>query len=132
MQNISLNFNPVNAARWMIIALGITILFSPFFTNVIEISLFALCLSSQNIRHRLLEIKKQPLVIGVSAFILMLLIGCFYSVADTKETLSSLWSWRKILLLPIALSLFDENVWKDRFLSFTIGFIFICGLLSIL
>ena len=132
MMNTRFNFNAVNLARWITIALCSTILFSPFFTNVIEIGLFALCLCSQNLRNRLFQLKKQPLALGVSAFILMLVLGCFYSVADTKETLSSLWGWRKILLLPIALSLFEDNVWKDRFLSVTVGFIFICGLLSIL
>lgn len=129
--NISLRFNPIDLARWMIIALAMTILFSPFFTNVIEISLFILCLYSQNLRNRLFQLKKQPLALGVGAFILMLVIGCFYSVADTKETLSSLWSWRKILLLPIALCLFEGQVWKDRFINVCVGFIFLCSLLSI-
>jgi O-antigen ligase len=124
-------FNSLNLARWMMIALSITILFSPFFTNVTEIALFALFLFNEKLRNRLLELKKQPLAIGVAAFILMLIIGCFYSAADYKETLSSLWSWRKILLLPIALSLFEDHIWKDRFLNICVGFIFLCSLLSI-
>jgi hypothetical protein len=102
-------FNPVNLARWLIIALSITILFSPFLTNVLEIALFGLCLFNQELRRRFADIKNQPLVIGVGAFILMLIIGCFYSVADYQDTLRSLWGWRKILLLPIALSLFADS-----------------------
>jgi len=61
----------------------------------------------------------------------MLIIGCFYSMADFKETLRSLWGWRKILLLPIALSLFADHVWKDRFIKVSVEFIFLCSLLSI-
>lgn len=124
-------FNPINLARWMVIAISITILFSPFFTNVFEITLFALCLFNEKLRNRLLDLKKQPLAIGVAAFILVLMIGCFYSAADYKETLRSLWGWRKILLLPIALSLFEDHIWKDRFLNICVGFIFLCSVLSI-
>lgn len=124
-------FNPVNLARWLIIALSITILFSPFLTNVLEITLFGLCLFNRELRGRLAGIRKQPLAIGVSAFILMLIIGCFYSVADYKETLSSIWSWRKIILLPIALSLFADHIWKDRFIKTYVGFVFLSSLLSI-
>jgi O-antigen ligase len=124
-------FNPVNLARWLIIALSTTILFSPFLTNVLEITLFGLCLFNRELRSRLVGIKNQPLAIGVGAFILMLIIGCFYSMADYKETLSSLWGWRKILLLPIALSLFADHIWKDRFLNVCVGFIFLCSILSI-
>jgi O-antigen ligase len=126
-----LNFNVVDLARWMVIFLSITILFSPFFTNVLEITLFGLCLFNQELRRRFTDIKKQPLLIGVSAFILMLIVGCFYSVADYQDTLRSLWGWRKILLLPIALSLFADYVWKDRFIKTCVGFIFLCSFLSI-
>jgi O-antigen ligase len=126
-----LNFNVVDLARWMVIFLSITILFSPFFTNVLEITLFGLCVFNQELRRRFTDIKKQPLLIGVGAFILMLIMGCFYSVADYQDTLRSLWGWRKILLLPIALSLFADHVWKDRFIKVSVGFIFLCSLLSI-
>ena len=129
--NMRLNFNVVDLARWMVIFLSITILFSPFFTNVLEITLFGLCVFNQELRRRFTDIKKQPLLIGVGAFILMLIIGCFYSVADYQDTLRSLWGWRKILLLPIALSLFADHVWKDRFIKVCVGFIFLCSLLSI-
>jgi O-antigen ligase len=129
--NMRLNFNVVDLARWMVIFLSITILFSPFLTNVLEISLFGLFVFNQELRRLLTDIKKQPLLIGVGAFILMLIIGCFYSVADYQDTLRSLWGWRKILLLPIALSLFADQVWKDRFIKVSVGFIFLCSLLSI-
>ena len=129
--NMRLNFNVVDLARWMVIFLSITILFSPFFTNILEITLFGLCLFNQELRRRFSDIKKQPLLIGVGAFILMLIIACSYSVADYKDTLRSIWGWRKILLLPIALSLFADHVWKDRFIKVCMGFIFLCSFLSI-
>ena len=121
----------LDVARWLLIGLSITILFSPFLSNVIEIMLLGLFIFNKELRSRLANIKKQALAIGAGAFILMLIIGCFYSMADFKETLSSIWGWRKILLLPIALSLFADHVWKDRFIKVSVEFIFLCSLLSI-
>ena len=125
-------FNPVNLARWLIIALGITILFSPFLTNVLEITLFGLCLFNRELRGRLVGIKNQPLAIGVGAFILMLIIGCFYSVADYQDTLRSLWGWRKILLLPLGLVLFNDALWKNKFAYSLMIFVAIVSLFCIL
>ena len=131
MLTLSSPLKMLDVARWLLIGLSITILFSPFLSNVIEITLLGFFIFNQELRNRLANIKKQPLAIGVGAFILMLIIGCFYSMADFKETLRSLWGWRKILLLPIALSLFADHVWKDRFIKVSVGFIFLCSLLSI-
>jgi O-antigen ligase len=127
-----LNFNVVDLARWMIIFLSIMILFSTFFTNVLEITLFGLCLFNQELRRRFTDIKKQPLAIGVGAFILMLIIGCFYSVADYQDTLRSLWGWRKILLLPLGLVLFNDALWKNKFAYSLIIFVAIASLFCIL
>ena len=98
--NMRLNFNVVDLARWMVIFLSVTILFSPFFTNILEITLFGLCLFNQDLRRRFTDIKNQPLAIGVGAFILMLIIGCFYSVADYQDTLRSLWAGEKFFYFP--------------------------------
>ena len=130
--NMRLNFNVVDLARWMVIFLSITILFSPFLTNVLEITLFGLFLFNQELRRRFTDIKKQPLLIGVGAFILMLIIGCFYSVADYQDTLRSLWGWRKILLLPLGLVLFNDAVWKNKFAYSLMIFVGIVSLFCIL
>ena len=130
--NMRLNFNVVDLARWMVIFLSITILFSPFLTNVLEITLFGLCLFNQELRRRFTEIKKQPLLIGVGAFISMLIIGCFYSVADYQDTLRSLWGWRKILLLPLGLVLFNDALWKNKFAYSLMIFVAIVSLFCIL
>lgn len=130
--NMRLNFNVVDLARWMVIFLSITILFSPFLTNVLEITLFGLCLFNQELRRRFTEIKKQPLLIGVGAFISMLILGCFYSVADYQDTLRSLWGWRKILLLPLGLVLFNDALWKNKFAYSLMIFVAIVSLFCIL
>lgn len=100
--------------RYIIIGELITIFFSPAISNLLEIILFAFCLLSKKVRLAISNNKNQPLFLGSIAFIGVLIISSTWSVAPIKETLNSLWGWRKILLLPIALVLFQESVWKDK------------------
>ncbi len=105
----------LDVARWLLIGLGITILFSPFLSNFIEITLLGLFLFNKDLRARFWNFKNQPLLLASGLFILLLFVACFYSVAPFKETLASLWGWRKILLLPLGLVLFNDALWKNKF-----------------
>jgi O-antigen ligase len=130
--NMRLNFNVVDLARWMVIFLSITILFSPFFTNVLEITLFGLFIFNKDLRARFWNFKNQPLLLASGLFIFLLSIDCFYSVAPLKETLESLWGWRKILLLPLGLVLFNDALWKNKFAYSLMTFVAIVSLFCIL
>ncbi|QDD13346.1 O-antigen ligase family protein [Candidatus Methylopumilus rimovensis] len=130
--HMRLNFNVVDLARWMMISLSITILFSPFFTNVLEIILFGLFIFNRDLRARFWSFKNQPLLLASALFILLLSIDCFYSVAPLKETLESLWGWRKILLLPLGLVLFNDALWKNKFAFSLMTFVVIVSLSCIL
>jgi O-antigen ligase len=130
--NMRLNFNVVDLARWMVIFLGITILFSPFLTNVLEITLFGLFIFNKDLRARFWNFKNQPLLLASGLFIFLLSIDCFYSVAPLKETLESLWGWRKILLLPLGLVLFNDALWKNKFAYSLMIFVAIVSLFCIL
>jgi O-antigen ligase len=130
--NMRLNLNVVDLARWMVIFLSITILFSPFFTNVLEITLFGLFIFNKDLRARFWSFKNQPLLLASGLFIFLLSIDCFYSVAPLKETLESLWGWRKILLLPLGLVLFNDTLWKNKFAYSLMTFVGIVSLFCIL
>ena len=119
-------------ARWLLISLGITILFSPFLSNVIEISLLGLFMFSKDLRARFWHFKNQPLLLASGLFISLLFVDCFYSVAPLKETLESIWGWRKILLLPIGLILFNDTLWKNKFAYTLIIFVCIVSLFCML
>jgi O-antigen ligase len=105
----------LDLARWLLIGLSITILFSPFLSNVIEIMLLGFFIFNKNLRARFWNFKKQPLLLASGLFLFLLSVDCFYSVAPLKETLESLWGWRKILLLPLGLVLFNDALWKNKF-----------------
>jgi O-antigen ligase len=130
--NMRLNFNVVDLARWIVIFLSITILFSPFFTNVLEITLFGLFIFNRDLRARFWSFKNQPLLLASGFFIFLLTIDCFYSVAPLKETLESLWGWRKILLLPLGLVLFNDPLWKNKFAYSLMTFVAIVSLFCML
>lgn len=116
----------LDICRYLIIFELIAILFSPALSNLFEIVLFAFCIVTKEVRTMILNSKGQPLFIGSLAFILMLAISTTWSVVTLTEALSSLWGWRKILLLPISLVLFQGAIWKERaikgFVSFSIVF----------
>ena len=122
----------LDLARWLLIGLSITILFSPFLSNVIEITLLGLFIFNQDLRARFWNFKNQPLLLASGLFILLLSIDSFYSVASLKETLESLWGWRKILLLPLGLVLFNDALWKNKFAYSLMTFVVIISLFCML
>jgi O-antigen ligase len=122
----------LDLARWLLIGLSITILFSPFLSNVIEITLFGLFIFNKDLRARFWRFKNQPLLLASGLFIFLLSIDCFYSVAPLKETLESLWGWRKILLLPLGLVLFNDPLWKNKFAYSLMTFVGIVSLFCML
>ena len=121
----------LDIARWLLIGLSITILFSTFLSNVIEITLFGLFIFNKDLRARFWSFKNQPLLLASGLFIFLLSIDCFYSVAPVKETLESLWGWRKILLLPLGLVLFNDVLWKNKFAYSLMIFVSIVSLFCI-
>ncbi len=124
------DFNSVSVARWLTIFLMTALLFSPPLVNLFELTLFLMFICSDTLRKRLVLASSQPIVIATLAFYLMLFLSSTYSIASWSESLSTCWGWRKILLLPIAVALFDDESWKYR-----MSFIFIqvtsaCAILS--
>lgn len=113
-------YNIVNVARWLIVFLMTALLFSPPIVNLFEITLILMFIGSETLRKRLVLSLSQPIVVATYAFYLMLFLSAIYSIASWSDSLSACWGWRKLLLLPIAVALFDNEDWKYR-----ITFIFI-------
>ena len=106
--------NAVSVARWLVLALMTALLFSPPLVNLFELTLFLMFLCSDTLRKRLVQASSQPMVIAIIIFYLMLFLSSTYSIATWEESLSTCWGWRKVLLLPIAVALFDDDSWKYR------------------
>ena len=125
-----LSFNPLLAARWLIILEVIALLFSPPLTNFCEIALLILFLFFGELRKLLVLATKQPMVMASLLFYLLILIGTTYSIETWGGSFSAFWSWRKILLLPMAAALFDEQTWKQKLILNFIKIAAVCAFLS--
>ncbi len=99
----------VTLVRALVITTFVTMMFSPPATNLLQGIVFILCIASGEVRARLWAARRQPLVIGALLFLLILLIGAIYSEAGIQAGMVSAWSWRKLLLVPIAAALFVED-----------------------
>ncbi|OGB24964.1 MAG: hypothetical protein A3I66_02950 [Burkholderiales bacterium RIFCSPLOWO2_02_FULL_57_36] len=99
----------------------VALLFSPPVTNLAQLLLVIVVLASSELRGRVLLACRQPLVIGALAFYAVLSVGVIYSIASPSEVLGMWSGWRKLLLLPLAIALFDEPRWKLRLVHVLIG-----------
>lgn len=104
----------VRVARILLLAELVALLVSTSAAVGVELLLYPLFLGSGVLRARLARAFAQPMVRMALLWGGMLLLAVLYSVAPTNETLSNLGSWRKLLLLPMAAAVFDDEAWKNR------------------
>lgn len=123
---------PVTIARWLVVASFLAMMFSPPLTNLIQALLIALFVGSPDLRGRLREALRQPLVRGALAFFAVLMIGATYSHAGSAGGWGMVWGWRKLLMLPLAAALFEDPLWKNRLLKVLAGAAGLLALGSIL
>lgn len=108
------NFNKLDCVRSLIIAELVCLLFSTSLTGVVEILLLLTFLSFKELRYRLLASVKQPMVVMALVWLAVLGVGTLFSLAPGEESLDILASWRKILLIPMAAAVFEDDSWKLR------------------
>jgi O-antigen ligase len=97
------------AARYLMAAVMVGLLFSPPLANLCELALALLFAASPDLRKRIAEACRQPMVIATLVFFMVLSAGFFYGIATPSAGLNMWSGWRKLLLLPLAVALFDET-----------------------
>ncbi|MDD5329774.1 MAG: O-antigen ligase family protein [Sulfuricella sp.] len=118
------------AACWLAIAAVLALLFSPPLANLAELSLGLLILASADLRRRVVDVWRQPVARAVLVFYAVICVGLVYSIAPSPVALSMWGGWRKLLLLPLVLALFDDPRWKRRFLLVFVGVVTLCAMVS--
>ena len=126
-----INFKPLVLARYLILIELILILFSTALSNLIEITLYSLCLLTPSIRKEIYNNSKQPLFKASLALIFIIFISTFWSIAPLNSAFGELWGWRKILLLPISLALFCDAKYKDKAINIFLIFTSIICIISL-
>jgi O-antigen ligase len=123
------NLDSVTIAQYFVIGGLVSIAFSPPLANLfIALSLIA-ALSISTIRNQLLDFFKTKLGYACIAFILVLFSGLIYGIETNNVIASSIWGWRKFLMLPIAAAVFmNAPHAKQRLIS---AFWFVCLILMI-
>lgn len=112
----------LTCARWLVIAELVSLFISTSLTSVIEVLLFAaVLLCAGRLRDKIVLAIRQPIVVMALLFGGVLCLGLFYGPAPLAEKLATLKGWRKLLLLPLAVLLFDEIRWKQRLTLAVIG-----------
>lgn len=131
MKSIAARLNCLDSIRWLIIAEFVSLFISTSLTSVLEIILFAtvLCCFGK-LRGRMVPSLHQPIVAMTLVLIGVLCLGMFYGPVPFFEKIRILMGWRKLLLLLLALLVFDESPWKQRLAYFVVGTALAGALLS--
>jgi O-antigen ligase len=93
-------------------------LLSPPLVNLMVLLLWIAVLASPTLRQRLWSLRSHPVVLGTIAVYLVVSLGLLYSMAPYEAARDGWVSWRKLLLLPIAMAVFmGRPAWVDRALA---------------
>lgn len=104
----------VRVARVLLLVEMAALLVSTSAAVGVELLLYPLFLGSGVLRGRLARALNQPMVRMALAWAVVLGLAVLYCIAPLAEALDNLSSWRKLLLLPMAAAVFNDEVWKRR------------------
>ncbi|OGQ98794.1 MAG: hypothetical protein A2505_06580 [Deltaproteobacteria bacterium RIFOXYD12_FULL_55_16] len=131
LKSLAAKLAGLDCLRWLLIAEFVSLFISTSLTSVLEIILFAtvlFCLGK--LRERILPALQQPVVTMTLALIVVLCLGMFYGPVPFQEKIRILMGWRKLLLLLLAILVFDEPFWKQRLTCILVGTAVIGALFS--
>lgn len=106
--------DPLRVVRILLVTELVALLVSTSLAVGVEFLLYLLFLGSGQLRGRLGLAVRQPMVLMGLVWGGVLLLATLYSLAVPAETFGNLSSWRKLLLLPMAAAVFDDESWKLR------------------
>ncbi len=92
--------------------------FSAALMSVFCILMLIFWLASGQAIYLFTTVISKPVGLSLALFVLMLVIGTTYSIADWKTSVNTLWSWRKLIYIFILLGIFNSLYWKQRFVTF--------------
>lgn len=122
----------VNVARWLFVVYLFALFVSTSAVVAVEMLLLAGFVLGGELRSRFLAVFRQPLGLMTLALMAMLSLGLLYGLAEWPERLDTWLSWRRLLVLPMALALFDDETWKRRLTWAFLGFCLLAVFLSYL
>lgn len=122
--------NTINVVRSLIMVEVAAILISTAVAVGAECLVYLLFIASGELRRRFVASFKQPMVVMSMLFYALITAGLFYGLASWEESVDFWSTWRKLLLVPLAVAVFDDRRWKQRLTTFFIGFTFLAAIIS--
>ena len=102
----------VGIARVLLLGIIVAALVSTSATIVFEIACLIPFFLSRELQRRLVQAIRHPLVIGVIPFAAAVVISTFYGPASWHDALNALGGWRRLLLVPLCVAVFDDPASK--------------------
>ncbi len=130
LKHKQLQLNPLTIARVLILLEIFALAFSTAAASVLEVLIFLTCLGVPSVRKKVFDSLKQPMVIMSLLLIGWTGIGVVYSIAPLSEGMDMWSSWRKFLMVPLVVGIFDSLVWKQRLCVFFIVLMGLSALVS--
>ena len=107
----------VTVARVLLLATVVTVLVSVTAGQVFEGASYLAFAYYPELRRRLAGTLRHPVMPGFLAFAAVIVLGAFYGLASWHDSMSALIGWRRMLLLPLALAVFDDAAAKRLLLT---------------
>jgi O-antigen ligase len=99
----------VISARILLLGVVVTVLMSTSLAIAFEFMTYIAFAVLPGPRQRLVRALRDPIVIGLLPFAAMVVVATFYGPASWSNALSALAGWRRMLLLPLAAAVFDDE-----------------------
>jgi O-antigen ligase len=107
----------VTIARVLLLATMVTLLLSVTAGQLLEGASYLAFAWYPELRRRLAGTLRHPVMPGFVAFAAVIVVGVFYGPASWHDAISALVGWRRALLLPLGLAVFDDAAAKRLVLT---------------
>ncbi len=125
----------LTTARCAAIAVAIGAVSSPPLANAAALVMLLSFVCVADWRERTSRVLREPLGRGVMIFAAALLLAAVIGAlgpAGIEGAVQALWNWRQLLLLLIALAVFDEPHWKFRFATGFVVFAVVAAVVALI
>lgn len=99
----------VACARGLLLAVVVTMLVSTSAAIFFEFLAYLTFLVQPALRRRIVLLRRHPVAIGLLVFMVPIVAGAFYGGASWHDALTSVFAWRRVLVLPMALAVFNDE-----------------------
>lgn len=116
--------------RFLMMGEMIALMFSPPLTNLFELLVYVSFFASPILRERLLLAVRQPMAVMSLVLLLLFSVGLIYSVDTLNNSIGYWISWRRLLLVPLAVAAFYEKSHKLQAAWVLVVTLTLCSFLS--